>query len=305
MKDFFKTVSDSIDPELSKGLAISLCIVILFTAGFTVGNLSSMEIPVEGATESGTTQSSTVPSTAGTTAPTVPSTAPTEESTAAPDTSEEADKPSAPASEGSEEMSVSEILNLYNDSANKVKTDAVKVVKNFEDREMQEDKLDVPGVLESLANSLIPKFMGDDTEPVEYATKEDIVANFMVPGQSYVSALTEADISEATCTDNGTEYEIMIKVKDETNPSPGKGVGSAFDVIETSEVTSSEVGSMVEKFDTHYYDCVIKCKIDKSSGNMTWASYKTPLVLEVVVNMFGTHNASVGLSFEKDYNIFY
>lgn len=302
MKDFFKIVSDSIEPELSRGLAIALCIIMLFTAGFTVGNLSNMVVPVEKATESNTAQNSTVPSTESTAAP---ATAPEEESTTAPETNEETAEPSAPAAEDSKEMSTAEILKLYNDSANRVKTDAVKVVKNFEDREMQEDKLNVPGALKSFANSLIPKLMSDDTEPVEYATKDEIVANFMVPGQSYVSALTEEDIAEATCTDNGTEYEIMIKVKDETNPTSGKGVGAAFDVIETSEVTSSEYGSMIEKFDTTYYDCVLKCKIDKATGNMTWASYKTPLVIEAVVNILGTHEAAVGLSFEKDYNIFY
>lgn len=300
MKDFFKSVSDSLGEDLSKALAIALSIVMLFTGGFFVGSITrpakAEEAPVVNTTES------TAPTTESTTAPTTqPATQP---STQAPAENEGTEATTAPeASSGT--MSTAEILKLYNDSANKVKTDAVKVVKNFEDRETQEDKLVVPGALKSLASTLIPKFMGDDTEPIEYATKEDIVANFMVPGQSYVSVLTEADIAEATCTDNGTEYEIMIKVKDETNPTAGKGVGAAFDVIETSEVTGSEVGSMIEKFDTIYYDCVLKCKIDKASGHMTWASYKTPLVLDVVVNMLGTHNASVGLSFEKDYTITY
>ena len=227
-----------------------------------------------------------------------------------PDTDDKAeDTPSAPTEDQEEtptpsgEMSTAEIVKLFNESANKVKTDATKVVKNYEDREVQEDKLVVPSALKSLAPTLMDKFMKDDTDPIEYATKEDIAANYMVPNQTYVSQLTEADVAEATCVDNGTEYEITIKLKDETNPSAGKGVGSVFDVIEASEITDAV--TFVEKFDTEYYNCVVKCRIDKASGHTVWANYITPLVLNVTVNMFGTHDASVGLSFEKDYTITY
>lgn len=221
----------------------------------------------------------------------------TEDTTAAPSD----DKEEAPAPSG--EMSTAEIVNLFNESANKVKTDATKVVKNYEDREVQEDKLVVPGALQSLAPSLMDKFMTDDTDPIEYATKEDIAANYMVPNQTYVSQLTEADVAEATCVDNGTEYEITIKLKDEANPSSGTGVGAVFDVIEASEITDQV--NFVKKFDTEYYDCVVKCRIDKASGHTVWANYTTPLVLNATVSMFGTHDASVGLSFEKDYTITY
>ncbi len=302
MKDFFKIVSDSIEPELSRGIAIALCIVMLFAGGFTVGNLSSFEVPVNDVPVNNTEASSTAPTTEATTAP---STAPQEEPSQAPDANQDAAEPSAPKEEGSKEMSIAEIVKLYNDSANKVKTDAVKVVKNYEDREIPEDKLQIPGVLKALASTLIPTLMGDDTDPIEYATREEIAENFMVPGQSYGSVLTEADVLEATCTDNGTEYEIMIKVKSEQNPVVGKGVGAAFDVIEASEIAENENAKMLESFIAEYYDCVLRCKIDKATGNMTWANYMTPLTLDVVVNMFGTHEASVGLSFEKDYNIFY
>lgn len=302
MKDFFKTVSDSIEPEILRGIAIALCIVMLFAGGFTVGNLSAFEVPVESVPVNNTVADSTVPSTEATT---VPTTAPQEESTSASEASEAPSEPSAPSEESAEGMSTAEIVKLYNDSANKVKTNATKVVKNYEDREFNKETLVVPGVLKSLVNTVVPKFMGDDTEPVEYVGTEEIKANFIVPEQDYVSVLTEADVVEATCTDNGTEYEITIKVKDETNPAPGKGVGAAFDVIETSDITDNEYASMLEKFDTSYFNCVLRCKIDKATGNMTWANYMTPLRMDIVANMMGTHNVSAEISFEKDYNIFY
>lgn len=299
MKDFYKSVTEALGDELTKALAIALCIVLLFTGGYFTGSITNPakaeDAPVVNVPES-------IPEVPQST---TPSTEPTEKPSVAPSENSGEAEPSEPAENEAGTMSVAEIVELYNKSANKVKTDAVKVVKNYEDREMPEDKLQIPGVLKALASSLIPTLMGDDTDPIEYATREEITENFMVPGQSYGSVLTEADVVEATCTDNGTEYEIMIKVKNEQNPVVGKGVGAAFDVIEASEIAENENAKMLESFVAEYYDCVLKCKIDKATGNMTWANYMTPLVLDVVVNMFGTHEAAVGLSFEKDYNMFY
>ncbi len=303
MKKFFEEVSDSLGSELVSGLAIALCVIMLFSIGFLTGGVSAPA--KEPATDTNNTVVTTQPTAQPTTQPTTqPSTAPStnEETPAAPEgtTAPSAEETPAPGT-----MSKAEIIKLYNDSANKVKTNAVKVVKNFEDREMNQETMVVPGALKGLVSTIVPKFMGDDTDPIEYATKEEIVENFIVPGQDYVSCLTEADVVEATCTDNGTEYEIMIKSIEETNPAQGKGVGAAFDVIETAEMTNNEYASMLETFDVSYSNCVLRCKIDKATGNMTWANYKTPLKMDIVVNMLGTHNVSAELSFEKDYNIFY
>lgn len=286
---------------------IAFCILVVIAVGYLVGSSAK---PTEVAVDVKLPEQAVVQTQQAPVAPTQPAqtTAPSETQTTAPQTdsgaqTDETTAPSEETPEASGEMSTAEIVALFNESANKIKTDATKVVKNYEDREVLEDKLVVPSALQSLAPSLMDRFMGDDTEPVEYTTKEDIAANYMVPNQTYVSQLTEADVAEATCVDNGTEYEITIKVKDETSPSAGSGVGSVFDVIEASEITDQV--SFVEKFDTQYSDCVVKCKIDKASGHTTWANYMTPLVLNVTVNMFGTHDAAVGLSFEKDYTIYY
>ncbi|MBR2079556.1 MAG: hypothetical protein IJ962_04995, partial [Clostridia bacterium] len=300
MKDFFKSVETALSDDIIKAIAIALCVVLIFTGGYFSGSITGTKpsevAPVAGTSESGSAApQSTAPSTE-------PSAAPTEKPSEAPSENKNEEATTAPA-ENKGEMTTAEILKLYNDSANKVKTNATKVVKNYEDREFNTETLVVPGVLKGMVSTIVPKFMGDDTEPIEYVGTDAIKENFIVPGQDYVSVLTEADVVEATCTDNGTEYEIMIKVKDETNPVPGKGVGAAFDVIETGDITSSEYASMLEKFDTNYFNCVLKCKIDKASGNMTWANYMTPLRMDIVAKMMGTHNVSAEISFEKDYNI--
>ncbi len=271
MNDFYKSVTDSLGDELTKGIAIALCIIMLFSSGFFFGTLTSPAVkedaPAVNATES------TAPTQATTAPTTQPTTAPTTQAPAG-DNGGETATTAPQASNG--EKTTAEIVQLYNDSANKVKTNATKVVKNYEYRRMNEETLVMPGALKSLASTIIPKFMSDDLEPQIYDTPELIKEKFIVPGADYVSKLTEADVVEATCTDNGTEYEIMIKVKDETNPVQGAGVGAAFDVIEMGDMTNNEYGKMIERFDCKYFNCVLKCKIDKASGNMTWANYTTP-----------------------------
>ncbi len=198
------------------------------------------------------------------------------------------------------EWTTAKIVDYFNKSANKVKTDAVTVTKNYEYRTVGE--IEVPKVLQSTADNLITTAMKDDTDPIVYGTKEDIQENFQVPNQSYVSRLTVDSVESAEIKDKGNEYVIRIELYNEKNPTAGSGVGSVFDVIEAAEVAES---GMVEDFSTEYYDCVVIATIDKSTGRMTHANYTTPLILNVTVNMFGTHNVKLGVTFEKDYTITY
>ncbi|MBQ8766453.1 MAG: hypothetical protein IJZ16_06570 [Clostridia bacterium] len=198
--------------------------------------------------------------------------------------------------------STEEMVAYFNTSANKVKTDATKVVKNYEKRVVGE--LIVPDVLQSTAESLLKTYMTDDTEPIVYDTKEEIRENFLVPDQDYVSCLKASDVEKAECKDNGKEYVIYFKLRDEKNPKAGSGVGSVCDVIETHEV-AEKAPSFLEEFSIDYYDCEVTATIDKATGRMTHAVYSTPLKLNVVVSLFGTHSATVGLTFIKDYSITY
>lgn len=154
------------------------------------------------------------------------------------------------------------------------------------------------------AENLIGDAFKDDTEPIVYGTREEIVENFQVPKQSYVSILTANDVAEASCVDNGSQYVITIRVKDEKNPVTGRGVGAAFDIIEANEVQSKAEG-IVKDFSTDYRNCVVKAVFYKATGRMVTANYMVRLKLFVTVNLMGTHDASMELSFEKDYIITY
>ena len=144
--------------------------------------------------------------------------------------------------------------------------------------------------------------MKDDLEPQEY-TGEMIIEKYPVPRETWSSQLTEADVVEATCVDNGTEYEITLKLVESNNPTVGKGVAAAMDTI--TEEDKEGIPDMVQKMDMRYFDCVIRCKIDKASGRTTWSNYLSPVVFDCEVKMIGTMAAKVGFSFEKDYTITY
>ena len=193
-----------------------------------------------------------------------------------------------------------EIVAYFNKNANRVKTEATKVVKNYEDREVGE--IDAPKALMYLTKIIdIEKIMADDTEPMEFATREEIVENFQVPKQSYVSCITVNDVESASCKEEGNYYIITIKVKDQKNPVVGKGTGAMFDVVEAEEVEAKAEG-IVDDFTTEYYDCVVVAKFEKSTNRMVHANYMTPMKLNVVI---GKSNASMEMSFEKDYIITY
>lgn len=193
-----------------------------------------------------------------------------------------------------------EIVAYFNKNANRVKTEATKVVKNYEDREVGE--IDAPPVLMWVTKVVdIEKIMADDTEPMEFATREEIVENFQVPKQSYVSCITANEVESASCKEEGNYYIITIKVKDQKNPVIGKGTGAMFDVVEAEEVAAKAEG-LVEDFSTEYYDCVVVAKFEKSTNRMVHANYMTPMKL--IVQIAGS-KASMEMSFEKDYTITY
>jgi hypothetical protein len=295
-----ETTENKIPSALTQGIVIALVILVLFFSGNLLGSLGAK--PATDAEEDTNVEdvvATDAPATQPTTAPTTQPA--TQAPTAAPDTNEPAtDAPAAEAPSG--EMSKAEIIALFNESANKVKTEATKVVKNYEYKRMLEEHLEVPAALNSMMDTLMGSVMKDELEPQEY-TGEMIIEKYPVPRETWSSQLTEADVVEATCVDNGTEYEITLKLVESFNPSVGKGVAAAMDTI--TEEDKAGIPDMVQKMDMRYFDCVIRCKIDKASGRTTWSNYLTPVVFDCEVKMIGTLPAKVGFSFEKDYTITY
>ncbi len=294
--------------DVMQALAIALVIVFLFSSGNILGSLLNVKTQSEdvGAdTEISTTAPTTQPTTAPTTQPT---TAPTTAAPSGDDTTTTAapsgDTTTTAAPSNGAPQSKAEIIAYFNESADKIKTDATKAVRNYEDLRHNEEKLVLPSALQSIGSGLISSFLKKNETPVEYASNADIVASYPVGGQTWTSKLTEADVAEATCTDNGTEYEITLKLNTSVDPATGTGVAAAFNVIKSEDVMDA-AGFVVQSFSAEYYDCVIKCKIDKATGRTTWANYTSPILLRVEAKLFGTLHAEVGMTFESDYTITY
>ena len=284
---------------LTQGIVIALVILVLFFSGNFLGTLGGS--PDKAAVEEDTQVEDVVATTQPTTqTTTVPTTQPTTQTTPDVTDAPSQDTPSTEAPSG--EMSTAEIVALFNESANRVKTEATKVVKNYEYKRMLEEHLEVPAALNSMMDTLMGSVMKDELEPQEY-TGEMIVEKYPVPRETWSSQLTEADVVEATCIDNGTEYEITLKLVESNNPNVGSGVAAAMDTI--TEEDKAGIPDMVQKMDMRYFDCVIRCKIDKASGRTTWSNYLSPVVFDCEVKMIGTMAAKVGFSFEKDYTITY
>ncbi len=295
--------------DMSLALSVAVVAVIIIFGGSALGLFGAKEeAPDVDATVSQTAVTTTQPTTAPTTAqptaqPSAPAVSGQNGTTARPtEGASQENTTLAPSPSG---KTTAEIISIFNESANKVKTDAVKVVKNYEKRRHNEEHLIVPKVVEGMANDLLTENFKDDTEPIEYPTREDIVSQYQVPGVEWASQLTEAEVASASINDTGSEYEIAITLHPSTNPEPGVGVAKAFDTITKSEVME-KAPSFVTSFDTNYSDCTVKCRIDKATGRTVWSNYTSTVILSVKLTFLGKPlDAQVGMTFEKDYTITY
>lgn len=300
-----KNSVSSSSEEIARGLMIAGVIIILLIIGNITGLLGGKSEEPTAAVQNQVQQNVGQVQTPQQNIPQAPvqqapvqqdTTAAQQETTAAPHQTPPAN---------SSTMSTAEIIELFNKSANTVKTDATKVVKNYEKRKHNEDQLIVPDALKGMAADILNENFKDDTVPIEYLTREEIVDKYQVPGVEWASQLTEAEVASATCVDNGTEWEITITLHPTENPEPGVGVAKAFDTITSSEVME-KAPSFVTGFSTNYTNCTVKCKIDKASGRTTWSNYDSTVVLAVTLSVLGKNlDAQVSMSFEKDYTITY
>ncbi len=292
--------------DIVKGISIALVLIIFFSAGNLVGNFTSKggsapvaeaDTTVPASTEA-TTSAPAVTEAPATQTPASTDAAATTNAPAA--TNAPADTTAAPSggAQAGAPQSKAEVLKLFNDSANKIKTGASKVTRNYEDLQNVPEELNVPALLKGVANPLLNQFLKKDETPLEWSGA-DITANYPLKGENVVSKLTEADITDATCTDDGTTYNVTIKIVTATDPTTS-GPANALTLISPDDVKNN--AKVVSEFSCDYHDGVIEAKIDKATGNMTWAKYTNPMTLKV--KAMGV-DAQVGMIFVDDYTIAY
>ncbi len=197
------------------------------------------------------------------------------------------------------------IIEYFNESSNRVKTEAKKVVKNFEKRTHNEEKLVLPSAIKGVGKSLLEDRITDATEPVEYATAEEIIAKYPAPREEWSSKLTADDVIQAVCVEKDGEYEITLVLKSCIDPSPGEGTSRAMDCLDVPTVRDT-APPFITAFSAEYYDCVIRCRVEKKTGRVVWSNYTTPVVVKVGLDAgFAQFDAEIGFTFEKDYTVTY
>ena len=288
------------NPELKKGLCIGIALVLIFAAGNFLGSLNNKNTVTAPTTEATAASTTAAPDT---TAPAI-----TEPTTVAPATTAAPDSTAEPSGETTEApapsgapQTTAEIVAYFNEAANKIKTDASKVTRNYEDLQHNEEQLVLPSALQAIGKPLISNFLKKDETPLDM-TGQEIIDNFPVKGQSYVSNAKESDIAEASCTDDGSSYKIKLKFIEATDPTD-TGAATAFNIINPDDVYSN--ASVVKSFTCKYYDATIECTVDKASGHVTQINYCLPITMNVTAQVLVSLDAQIGMTFIDDYTITY
>lgn len=303
----FREFLNSIGSEWKTGISVALAIILVFSLGNIAGSLTNINaVPVD---EAGAAVENTVATDAPTEAPTAaPTAAATEAPTAAPTTqapvSDTQPADTATSADAAQTHSTGapatteEIVALFNESANKVKTTAKKATRNYQD--MRINKLEVPSALQSLADGAIEKFVKPNMTPEVYEG-ELVAEKYPVSGTDFASKLKPEYLETITCTDNGTEYVIDIKMKDQMNPvyRGGEGVGSIFWTMNIDDIANNVPG--LEKAELSYYDCVATAKIDKATGNMTYSKFVYNFDMILDVKMVVSLHAEASLTVDEEY----
>ncbi|MBQ7860657.1 MAG: hypothetical protein IJ349_00440 [Clostridia bacterium] len=295
--DKIKEFWESFDETTRKALCIVLPVIMLFSSGYFVGSLTSNRV---GAPAAEGQQSVQVDATD---APEQTTAVPVEATTAAPSEATTAATQQSAAPSTGAYTTPEEIVALFNESAGKIKTTAKRATRNYQD--MKINKLEVPGALQSLADSAVAKYVKPNMTPEVYEGTEAVKEKYPVSGTDFASKLKVEYVDTITCTDNGTEYVIDIKMKDQMNPvyRSGEGVGSIFWTMNIDDIANNVPG--LQKAELSYYNCTATAKIDKATGNMIYSRfiYNFDMILEV--KMLATLNANASLTVDEEYTIEY
>lgn len=298
-------------PMTRRAVVFALAAVLIFTVGLGCGSVTNIKADVDGYAPAGNSgpvaqaPQTQAPQTQApqTQAPVTDAPQADAPATDAPQAdAPQTDAPQTDAPSTGAPQTKEEIISYFNTAADKVKTDASKVTRNYEDLRHNEEHLQMPSALQSIGSGLISTFLKKNETPVEY-TGADIAANYPVAGQPWGSKATAADVAEAKCDDDGTYYNIELKFNESKNPETGTGAAATFSTIKAEDVYNA--ASVVKNFESTYYDAVVKVKVDKATGHIVSANYTLPIILNVTAQVLMTLDAQVGMTFEHDYTIEY
>lgn len=201
-------------------------------------------------------------------------------------------------------------LKLFVDSFNNVKKNAeaaiLEHVKVYECEEYSGTE-----ELRAEYEEMMAEIVGENDVNQTY-TGDEIDANF--PPVGATCSLSHDDIKDFSFTETENYYVVSFKVKGETNPAKGKGVGAVADIVTKeeleaamkeeigSEMTDAEFEALIQ-LNSRYNDVTVKAKIEKATGNMIEYYVDVPYVMEF--GMMGMLEMNMGIGTASTWKIVY
>ena len=202
-----------------------------------------------------------------------------------------------------------EIVSIYNTAANKIKSNAKSITRNYSKMKSLPEYLQLPSAIDSLGKWAIEKFVKGSDEPAYFTTKEDISAYFPVSNENYTSHLTPDMVKKASIKDNGKTYYITITLYNDKITSPKKGTGYAgvFNTVSASTFEDISIpGTKFESVRINGINGKIQCTVDKATGNITKIVFTNTDVLNLGVKVAGSNlDVKFALACESSYSIKY
>ena len=289
----------------TQGIKIALIIIALFSLGNIIGSLTNIQridnVATQHQTSATETTVETLPSTTlpTTTQPTTQVTTTTEPTTVT--------TTAVTTTEDTTPDSKEEIVNIFNKSANKVKKNAKKITRNYENIRHDESISNYPVILKLAYNSLMDSWMVDHDIPIEYVQSAGdsnlIKDNFPVKGKDWSSKLTANDVDNATIREENGNYHITLVLAYCKDPAENTGVCAVMEEVDLAKV--QELVDVVKSCETEYYDCKVECIIEKDTGNLIYAKYTQPMMLNLTAGRVRDMKAVFAMSIESEYEIQY
>lgn len=204
-----------------------------------------------------------------------------------------------------------EIIAYYVAAYNKIGTDGGKITRTYDYTSNYNNILNINGnsKLESLANTLMNKFMVETTDATEYTFAD------MPPVGIENLQISSSQINQATFTDNGDTYTVVLTSTGtddnyEIDSVAGQGSAGVVGPLLRTEDVSGAAGSLLSFEGLHawYAEAKVTATVDKASGHITAFDFETPCVLhfdQVKVTLIKVENCDIGLLFQQKYTIAY
>lgn len=164
----------------------------------------------------------------------------------------------------------------------------------------------MPKAIDAIGKSAMKTFMKRDDKAIVLTSKEDIRNVFPVGGKDWVSKLTPADVKGTKVEDKGGEYQITLTFGTEVNPSGEKGYAAAFGVLTADVVNFDYPGLSLTDQKFTYYNGTIVARFSKPTGNLVYAHYDYPVIIELTAHLLGSNTrVKVGMTTINDFTIKY